>query len=137
YDLYRNESSCSGGFTRIASGLVGTAYLDGAVADGLTYNYQVIARPNGNEACAAAPSACRSAAPVAPPCTLTPPATFTATPSSAHQVVLAWSTVAGATEYDVYRATASGGPYTQVQTVQAPATTVTDGGLTSGATVFY
>jgi hypothetical protein len=60
YDVYRNETSCSGGFTKIATRLVGTAYLDGAVADGLTYNYQVIARPNGNEACAATPSACQS-----------------------------------------------------------------------------
>jgi trimeric autotransporter adhesin len=137
YDVYRNETSCNGSFTRIAAGLVGTAYSDGAVADGLPYNYQVIARPSGNEACAGAPSACQSATPVAPACGLAAPATATATAVSPHQINLSWSAVPGATDYNVYRASSSGGPYLEVQSLRAPATTWSDTGLPSGGTFFY
>jgi hypothetical protein len=137
YDVYRNESSCNAGFTRIATVPLGTAYLDTTVTDGLTYNYQVIARPNGNEACSGAPSVCQSAAPVAPACGLEPPAALTATAISPHAVTLVWSAVSGATDYNVYRATASGGPYLEVRSLVAPVTTWTDTGLASGTPVFY
>jgi hypothetical protein len=137
YDVYRNEASCNSGFTRIATVPLGTAYLDSAVTDGLSYNYQVIARPSGNEACSAAPSICRSAAPVAPACGLAAPAALTATAVSTHQVTLTWSAVPGATDYNVYRAPASGGPYSLVRSLAAPATTWTDTALASGTAVFY
>lgn len=67
YDLYRNETSCDSGFTKIADGLTTTVYADPDVANGSTYNYQVVAHPAGNEACASAPSTCKSASPVAQP----------------------------------------------------------------------
>jgi hypothetical protein len=137
YDLYRNETTCAGGFTRIAAAVSATTYTDTAVADGLTYNYQVIAHASGNEACAAAPTACQSATPVAPPCNLAAPDTLTATPASSRKVNLAWSAVPSAAGYNVYRAAASGGPYTLAQSIAAPATSVTDMGLTSGVPVFY
>jgi hypothetical protein len=136
FDVYRNELGCNAGFARVASGLAAGTYLDTAVASGLTYSYQVIAHPNGSEACSAAPSACQSASPVPPACSLAVPAALTATPASARQVTLAWSAVAGITDYNVYRATAAGGPYTLVRSVTG-ATSWTDSGLAGGSTYFY
>jgi len=58
------------------------------------------------------------------------------------QATLTWTPVAGATGYNIKRATASGGPYTTVGTTGPPvagATTVifTSMGLTNGATFFF
>lgn len=47
--------------------------------------------------------------------TINPPASVTAT-AGAGQIGLAWSAVDGATYYRIRRATASGGPYTQINT---------------------
>jgi hypothetical protein len=55
-----------------------------------------------------------------------------------HSVTLTWtastSTVAG---YNVYRSTASGGPYTKLNSAPAAATTYTDTTVQSGTTYFY
>ncbi len=58
YDVYRNEIGCNAGFTKVANDFAGTAFNDGAVANGTTYFYQVVAHPSGNEACYAALSIC-------------------------------------------------------------------------------
>ena len=65
YDVFRNETGCNAGFTKIASGTSATSLSDTAVANGLTYYYQVTAFPSGNESCASAPSTCRSVSPTA------------------------------------------------------------------------
>src|SRR5450432_265899 len=62
------------------------------------------------------------------------PTGLTATPGD-KQVSLTWTASSGATSYNVKRSTASGGPYT---TVNSPATTsYTDMGLTDGTKYFY
>jgi hypothetical protein len=62
------------------------------------------------------------------------PTGLTATPGNA-QVSLSWSASTGATSYNVERGTASGGPYT---TVNSPTTTgYVDTGLTNGKTYYY
>ena len=48
---------------------------------------------------------------------------------------LTWSAAAGATSYNVKRATASGGPYTTIANVTSPS--YTDSGLTNGVTYYY
>jgi PKD repeat protein len=65
YDVFRNETGCNAGFTKIATGAATTSLTDTAVANGLTYYYQVTAFPSGNESCASAPSVCRSVSPTA------------------------------------------------------------------------
>lgn len=52
------------------------------------------------------------------------------------QVALAWSAVANATSYSVYRAIKSGGPYTAVATGLTSAS-YTDTGLTNGTAYYY
>jgi trimeric autotransporter adhesin len=137
YDLYRSEAGCNAGFVKVASDLTGTSFSDTAVANGLTYSYQLIAHPSGSEACSAAPSTCQSAAPVAPPCGLVPaPTGATATAAGRHQINLSWDAVPTASAYFVLRSTA-GGPYTEVGSVPAPATALADTGLADGTTYSY
>ncbi len=62
------------------------------------------------------------------------PANLSATPGDA-EVSLTWSQSSGATSYHVKRATASGGPYTQVGTPTAAA--YTDTSLANGTSYYY
>ncbi len=62
------------------------------------------------------------------------PAGLTATAGNA-QVALSWSAASGATSYNVYDSTASGGPYTKVTSVTTTSYTVT--GLTNGAAYYF
>jgi len=136
YDLYRNESGCNAGFVKVANDLSGSSFVDTGVANGVTYYYQLAAQPSGNEACASVPSTCTSVTPAAQACT--PPAAptgVTAAAAGATQINLSWGAVSGATEYRVYRAATSGGPYTQVGT--AATTSFANTGLTCGTTYYY
>jgi trimeric autotransporter adhesin len=78
YDVFRNETGCNAGFTKISSGGSATTLNDTNVANGLTYFYQVTAFPSGNEACASAPSTCIQVTPTAAP----PNFTISASPKS-------------------------------------------------------
>jgi len=64
-----------------------------------------------------------------------PPTDLSAAPGNA-QVTLSWTASAGATSYNVKRATTSGGPYTPVAT-GVTTTTHTDTGLTNGTPYYY
>jgi hypothetical protein len=115
YDVYRTENGCNSGFIKINNDAAGPSVIDTGVANGFTYYYQVTAHSNGNEACATAPSTCLQVTPAAPPC-IPPaaPAALAATAAGQTQVNLLWAASPGATEYHVYRAAVSGGPYTFV-----------------------
>jgi len=67
---------------------------------------------------------------IAPPA----PTGLSATAGS-NQVALSWTASAGATGYNVRRATTNGGPYTTIGT--AVGTSYTDTGVTSGTTYYY
>jgi hypothetical protein len=135
YDVFRNETGCNAGFTKIVSSGAATTLGDTSVANGLTYYYQVTAFPSGNEACASAPSSCIAVSPATGPC-IPPaaPASLTAT-ATGSGVALSWAAVTGAIEYHILRSTTSGGPYTQIAT--ASGTSTTDTGVTGGTTYFY
>ncbi len=81
YDVFRNETGCNAGFTKLspAAGTSGTSLTDSAIGNGLTYFYQVTAFPSGNEACASLPSTCIS---VTPTTTTTPDFTIAAAPTA-------------------------------------------------------
>jgi trimeric autotransporter adhesin len=137
YDVYKSERSCDSGFIKVANDLAGPSFLDSVVTDGLSYSYQVIAHPSGNEACGAQPSGCQSATPTLPPCATSAPTGVTATANGLFRIDLSWNAVSGATAYVIYRATASGGPYTERGSVAAPATAWSDTGLAEGTTYHY
>jgi fibronectin type 3 domain-containing protein len=64
------------------------------------------------------------------------PSGFKAVSASYNSIKLTWSAVSGATNYVVYRATAKGGPYTQL-TSAATSSGYTNTGLKSGTTYYY
>jgi trimeric autotransporter adhesin len=136
YDVYRNEAGCNAGFTKIANDSAALSLPDNAVANGTTYFYQVVAQPTGNEACGSAPATCLSVVPAAAVCV--PPAVatgLTATPVSQTQVNLAWTAVAGATEYHILRSTTNGGPYAPAGT--SATNSFSDTGLACNTAYFY
>jgi carboxypeptidase T len=63
------------------------------------------------------------------------PSGLAATPGNG-QAGLSWTAASGATLYRVYRATASGGPYTMIQT-NLTGMSFIDTGLTNGTTYYY
>ncbi|KAB2965654.1 MAG: PQQ-binding-like beta-propeller repeat protein, partial [Thermoanaerobaculia bacterium] len=141
YDLYRNEAGCSAGFVRIANDLAASPYVDATVVNGLTYYYQMIAQPAGNEACGSAASACVNATPTA--CAaVSAPAGVAASATATNQITVSWndSATAGVTSYDVLRATVSGGPYAVVGNVPdsgAGPWSFQDNTVSGGTTYYY
>jgi fibronectin type 3 domain-containing protein len=136
YDVYRNETGCNAGFTKVRNDNTTASWADTAVANGFTYYYQVLAHVSGNEAAASAPSTCVSVTPVAGPCT--PPAApggLTATAVSSSQINLSWSASSGATSYTILRSTTSGGPYSSVGT--SATTSFSNTGLAASTTYHY
>ncbi len=136
YDVFRNETGCNAGFTKVSNDVATTSYSDNVVANTFTYFYQVTAHPTGTEACASVPSSCLSVTPIAAPCT--PPAAPTgvsAVGTGTTTSTVSWTASAGATGYNILRSTTSGGPYTQVGT--SAGTSFADTGLTCNTTYFY
>jgi hypothetical protein len=136
YDVYKSELGCGSGFIRIAANLAGTAVTDTAVANGLTYSYQVIAHAAGNAACSAAPSTCGSAAPQST-CVPPPVPSGPVAQPFGNGIRLTWNPVPGAAELSVLRAAASGGPFTEITTLAGTATEFLDAGLPEGTRFWY
>jgi hypothetical protein len=129
------RATTSGGPYAALATATATAFMDSSATNGTMYYYVVSALDAAGES---ANSAQAAAAPSAPPSGAgTPPAAPTnlaATAGNA-QASLTWSASSNATSYHVKRATASGGPYTQIA---APtAATYTDASLSNGTPYYY
>jgi trimeric autotransporter adhesin len=136
YDLFRSDLGCDGEFTRIGNAVGGSTFNDPTVVDGYAYSYRIAALPSGNEACSSPLSACVTVTP--PPSACTPPAApsgLAVTSATATAINLSWSAVAGATAYNVYRATTSTGPYVLAGTTAL--TGFSDAGLACSTGTFY
>lgn len=77
-----------------------------------------------------------------PPAVCTPPAspqgvTATAGATGSRRINLAWKKVTGATEYRIYRAGVTGGPYQRIATVAVPTLQYLNTGLTAGVRYYY
>jgi PA14 domain/Chitobiase/beta-hexosaminidase C-terminal domain len=100
-----------------------------------TYSYSQLSAsfpnnflPGGSGSITVAPPAVSVPGPVPPP-------TGVAATGGNAQVSLSWNACVGTTNYNVKRATVSGGPYTNV--VSLPGTSYTDTGLANGTTYYY
>ncbi len=123
------RATVSGGPYAVVASPASTSYTNTGLTNGTTYYYVVSAVNGGGES---PNSAQVSATPQASPPAA--PTGLTATPGNA-QVALTWTASAGATSYNVKRATVSGGPYA---VVASPASTsYTNTGLTNGTTYYY
>jgi len=129
YNVKRATAN-GGPYATVATGVNGTSYVDTGLANGVTYYYVVSAVNAVGES---ANSAQASATPqLALPAA---PTGVTATAGNA-QATVSWSASAGATSYNVKRATANGGPYATIAT-GVTATSYADTGLANGTTYYY
>ena len=129
YDVYRN-----GGASPIGSvaGTV-TSFSDSSVSASTQYSYTVTARDAAGNASAASNTATVTTPAVAP----SVPATPTGLTASAGDgsVSLSWTASAGATGYNLKRATASAGPFVSIASITS--TSATDGNVANGTTYYY
>jgi cellulose 1,4-beta-cellobiosidase len=131
YDVKRATTD-GGPYTQLAQLTAPTSgYTDSAVTNGTTY-YYVVSTLTAAGSSADSPQV--SATPGEPSLSPTPPTNLTATPGNA-VVTLTWTASAGATGYNVKRATTSGGPYSQLA---APSSSgYTDSSVINGVTYYY
>jgi fibronectin type 3 domain-containing protein len=130
------RSSTSGGpYTTIAANVTGATYSDVGLVNGTTYYYVVTAANSGGESSNSNAASATPVAPITPVQVPTAPTILTATAGNA-QVSLTWSTVIGATYYNVKRSTSSGGPYTTIAS-SVTTTLYMDTELTNGITYYY
>ncbi len=129
YNVYRGTAANGESSTPVATGITTTSYTNSGLTNGTPYYYKVAAVNAGgtsgysNEATATPQVS-------APP----PPTGLTATAGNA-QVGLTWSASSGATSYNVYRGTASGGETLLVSGITT--TSYSNTGLTNGTTYYY
>ena len=127
YKLYRSETS-EEQFDRVGDNIAATEYVDGNLDANTSYYYRL-------ESCN--DNGCSGRSPVGS--AITAPA-MPAVPTAAAQrdsmIVITWSAVAGATHYKLYRATVSGGAYTQIGE-EIAATGYLDSNLSETTAYYY
>lgn len=133
YAIYRSTSKTKG-FKRLktVNGASAASFID-TVNTGKTYYYKVFAfkSVNGKRYYSAASSIVSAKA--------VPSKTTrvkVSSPSS-RKAEVSWSAVAGASGYEIYRSTKSGGTYTKVKTVSSSTRKYTEGALKGGSQYFY
>ena len=129
YEVRR--SIISGGPYSVIGNPVGAAFTDTGLVNGLRYFYVVAAVNAGGSSASSAEMVVQPLDPVAVPVV---PTEITAAAGNA-QVTVRWTSVAGATSYQVKRSNVNGGPYTLL--VPASGASFLDGGLTNGVTYYY
>lgn len=125
-NVYRSTSGSGGPYSLLASLGALTSYSDTAVTAGGTYYYSVSAVDADGESALSA----YAGATTVPPA----PTGLSATAGNA-QVALGWTAAAGASSYNVKRATTSGGPYTAIGT--STTASYTDTTAVNGTTYYY
>ncbi|MGO8674099.1 MAG: fibronectin type III domain-containing protein, partial [Capsulimonadaceae bacterium] len=128
YDVYRSTTSSGEGLTSIGT-TTGTTYTDTGLTNGVTYFYSVAAVTS------AGTSALSNEASATPGLLPMPPTGLTATAGNL-EVALAWTAGAGATSYNIYRATASSAEGS-TPVGMATGTSYSDTGLSNGVAYFY
>src|SRR5206468_792812 len=112
------------------TGVTATTFTDTALTNGTTYFYQATAVNSVGES---PKSAEASTTPQALPAV---PTGLAATAGNA-QVALTWAAASGASTYNLYRSTTSGGEGATPYRTAITGTTFTDTGLTNGTKNYY
>jgi hypothetical protein len=133
YNVYRSTSSGGEGSTPIASGVTSTSYTNTGLTNGTTYYYKVAAVNTAGTSGQSTEASATPAGTVSIPPT---PSGLTATAGNG-QVSLSWQGSSGATSYNVYRSTSSGGEGSTPVASGVTTTTYTNTGLTNGTTYYY
>ena len=133
YNVYRSTTSGGEGSTPITTGLTGTSYTNTGLPNGTKYYYKEAAV---NSAGTSSQSTEASATPAATVTVPSAPSGLAATAGNA-QVLLTWSASTGATSYNVYRSTTSGGEGSTAIATGITSTSYTNTGLTNGTKYYY
>ena len=118
YKLYRSETS-GGMYIQIGGEISVTRYLNDGLSANTSYYYQLEAC-SGDECSGRSPEVSATTAPPPPPRPPPPPPPRpppplpTTTAQSDSAILITWSAVAEVAHYNLYRATVSGGSYTQI-----------------------
>jgi hypothetical protein len=126
YCLYRAEGV--GGEYALVASVSGLSHTDGGLARGTDYYYQVSAANGAGEGPRAEPV-------IAAIPQLAAPSGLSAAAASKTSIRVSWNTVAGATDYTLYRAASSSGTYSALATVAG--TSYTHTGLSAGTEYSY
>ncbi len=134
YEVYRATVS-NGAYSKVYSATPGStvSYTDTGLTTGNTYYYKVMAyrTVNGKNV-----NGSFSSVISAKPMPATP--TVSVVPASYSSIRISWNQTAGASGYQIYRATSSGGTYSKVYTATSGSTvSYTNTGLKTGKTYYY
>jgi fibronectin type 3 domain-containing protein len=131
YNVYRGTTAGGESTTAIATGITAVSYTDSTVANGTKYYYKVAA-VNGGGTSGLSNEASATPEPPAPPA----PIGLSATAGNS-SVTLGWSASSGATSYNVYRGTTTGGESTTAIATGITAVSYTDSTAVNGTTYYY
>jgi fibronectin type 3 domain-containing protein len=132
YNVYRGSLPGQENTTPIATGITTTSYLDTTVNNGPTFYYKVTAVNSAGTSSYSNEASATPTAPALPPA----PTGLTATAGNT-LAVLSWTASTGATSYNVYRGTSSGGESTTAIATGITTTSYTNTGLTNGTAYYY
>jgi fibronectin type 3 domain-containing protein len=128
YSLSRSSNGSSFGFITNTSS---TSYTDTGLSSNTTYSYAVCTLYDNDRL--VSPSTYVSATTWGTvPST---PSSVTASAQSSSSITVSWGSVSGASDYYIYRATSSGGTYSQITSTSS--TSYTNTGLSSNTTYYY
>ena len=134
YNVYRGTAAGGESATPLETKITAASYVDSSVTDGTKYFYKVAAV---NASGTSGMSNEVFAMPVAPQVTAPAAPTGLTVTEVARRANLEWSASSGATSYNVYRGTTSGGEGTTPIATGITTTSFTNASLTRGQTYFY